>query len=56
MFGFKFGFDNFVLLGEVGYVNVVDMLDLNVICLNVFGIVCMLLLEFINGNSCEGLY
>ncbi|WP_137166939.1 DUF1302 domain-containing protein [Salinimonas lutimaris] len=34
VFGPKFGTDNFVLLGEAGYVNILDMPDPNVIRLN----------------------
>jgi len=55
VFGPKFGSDNFVLLGEVGYVNVVDMPDPNVIRLNAPGTARTPSLEPINGNSREGL-
>jgi hypothetical protein len=56
VFGPKFGSDNFVLLGEVGYVNVVDMPDPNVIRLNAPGTARTPSLEPINGNSREGLH
>ncbi|MEC8749518.1 MAG: DUF1302 family protein, partial [Pseudomonadota bacterium] len=56
VFGPKFGSDNFVLLGEVGYVNVVDMPDPDVIRLNAPGTARTPSLEPINGNAREGLH
>ena len=49
------GSDNFVLLGEVGYVNVVDMPDPDVIRLNAPG-TAHPSVQTINGNSREGLH
>jgi len=57
VFGPKFGTDNFVLLGEVGYVNVVDMPDPDVIRLNAPGTSRTPSLEpTADGNTREGLH
>jgi hypothetical protein len=56
VFGPKFGTDNFVLLGEVGYVNIVDMPDPDVIRLNAPGTSRTPSLEpTADGNSRDGL-
>ena len=56
VFGPKFGTDNFVLLGEVGYVNIVDMPDPDVIRLNAPGTSRTPSLEpTADGNTRDGL-
>ena len=57
VYGPKFGADNFVLLGELGYVNIVDMPDPDVIRLNAPGTARTPSLEpTADGNSREGLH
>ena len=57
VFGPKFGADNFVLLGEAGYVNIVDMPDPNVVRLNAPGTARTPSLEpTATGNPRQGLH
>ena len=56
VFGPSFGTDNFILLGEAGYVRVEDFPDPNVIRLNAPGTSRTPSLEPLNGNSREGLH
>ncbi|WP_334014189.1 DUF1302 domain-containing protein [Alteromonas sp. S167] len=57
VFGPKFGADNFVLLGEAGYVNIVDMPDPEILRLNAPGTARTPSLEPTpSGNNREGLH